>query len=716
MSAKLCSKIPDSFLTPTDPEKFFGERELNDIRKDFESRELPVKGELCKTNLFFGFFFDGTKNNYVQAEAGRNHSNVARLYDCFPGYSVPGVLPESTDWKIELGSRSFKHFFKVYVPGVASPFKLVNDSGEGSELTRGAAAGYLGESRILWGLIQAINNVHRYFLQAPLISSDEAKNLLGRITLEREHRRLMAKRRRFQPEGPNDEKYGKTRLEFEKILKRLHFAVKQHWPDKKSGKPAKIAPAEVKKIFISIFGFSRGATQARAFTNWLMAVCKLDAELCGRDGLMTLGGFEVAFDFLGLFDTVASVGAGNTLGNSILGKLFDGHGAWADTEQSLRIPEGVRCVHLVAAHEIRRSFPLDSISVGQATPAGCDEIVIPGVHSDLGCGYSPREQGRGTDPMGSDMLARIPLLYMYREARLAGVPLKLEFASDVAKARFTVAPTTIKALNAYLATCKVKTGTLTAVMREQGKHQILWHRARRSTGKTPLESSGSFLRASNFDKNDLHCANLEFENEIKAFEAWRANKGKGFVPKPQEPGFDNEHENEWEEIATWWDSAPPLPDLTLSFFDDYVHDSRAWFKLIPGNPDNEPELQEKLKSWEAKRKRVAEYNERESKIAAENQKMTARMYGRNSGVGYQPFTPLKDGLTDDQRRAAAEYAKTQQTPRMLTVGREPFDSSWDSYGLSGRAGYLRFRKVYAGRDSVLISKSLIPKPVGTALA
>jgi len=46
---------------------------------------------------------------------------------------------------------------------------------------------------------------------------------------------------------------------------------------------------------------------------------------------------------------------------------------------------------------------------------------------------------------------------------------------------------------------------------------------------------------------------------------------------------------------------------------------------------------------------------------------------------------------------------------MLTVGREPFDSSWDSYGLSGRAGYLRFRKIYAGRDSVLISKVTAPE-------
>jgi hypothetical protein len=503
VNAKLCQIIPTTFQSASSVDIFFSKREAEKIRNELEPRERPIAGRCCKSNLFFGFFFDGTKNNYVHAEAGKNHSNVARLYDCYPGKSVPGVLPDALDKKMVAEGHKFGHFFEVYVPGVASPFPQIDDSGEGTEQTRGAAAGYKGEARILWGLIQAINNVHRYFHDALLISSEEAKYLLGQITLEREHRRLMAKRRVFQPKGPNDEKYGKTRLEFEKILKRLHLAVKQHWPD----------------------------------------------------SVMTLGGFEVAFDFLGLFDTVASIGAGNTLGNSLLGKLFDGHGAWADADQSLRIPEGIRCVHLVAAHEIRRSFPLDSIAVGEAMPAGCDEIVIPGVHSDLGCGYCPTEQGRGTDPMGGDMLARIPLLYMYREARLAGVPLKLEFASDVAKARFTVDPKTIQALNAYLASCKVKQGSLTAIMREQGKHHILWHKARRATGKAPREQSASFLRASNFDKNDLHSANLEFEQEIAAFDAWRKEQGKGFRPRPQAPGFDNEHENEWEEIATWWDSA-----------------------------------------------------------------------------------------------------------------------------------------------------------------
>jgi hypothetical protein len=708
MSFRLIEPVPAEFSKAADFDTFFSDIDARKIRKTAEEIEKSAASPpcaTCKTNLFFGFFFDGTKNNYIQADAGKNHSNVARLYDCFPGLSTPTVLPAVTDWAHE--KAAYSHFFKVYIPGVASPFEQIGDSGAGLQLTRGAAAGYGGEGRILWALLQAINNIHRYFLKKPLLSPDETRSILNRIVLDRARRRLMQPRRRFEAEMPNDEQNEKTRLEFEKILKRLHAAIAVHMPDK-YGNARQKDPATVKKIFISIFGFSRGATQARAFLNWLMSMCTLDARMCKKEGVMTLGGFEVAFNFLGLFDTVASVGLGNTLGNSLMGKMFDGHGGWADTDDSLRIPQGIPCLHLVAAHELRRSFPLDSISVKQVLPPNCDEVVVPGVHSDLGCGYMPGEQGRGLDRMGGDMLSRIPLIYMYRAARLAGVPLKLEFANDVAKERFKVAPETITALNAYLATCKVKTGTLTAIMREQGKNHILWHRSRRATSKTPLESTASFSRASNFDKNDLHSANLEFEQEIQVFEKWMAEKGKGFKPQAQEPGFDNDHDNEWEEIATWWNSAPPLGAETLNFFDNYVHDSRAWFKLIPGNPDNEGDLIEKLKAMNAKRKRVEQFNIREAKDHEERQKMMARAYGMKSTTGLQQFTPVKDGLDDAQRKAAEEFERTGKIPRMKTEGREPFDSSWSSYGLSGKAGYLRYRKVYSGYDSVLISSNRQP--------
>ncbi len=673
MSASLAPQLGSEYAQAQNADIFFTAAELR--QKDFyEKREQPILGkpaESCKTNLFFGFFFDGTKNNYIKANAANNHSNVARLYDCFPGKSVPGVLPRDTDW--QHNPSRYSHFFKVYVPGVSSPFDLVGDSGEGLDDIAGGAGGKMGEHRIIWALVQAINNVNRYFFNVPLISPEETRTILKRVILNKRNRALMTSAPLSRDSGAGQRRRdsdGVTRACFENVLKKLHMAVSKHWPDKRTGKPAKIDPAIVKRIHVSVFGFSRGATQARAFTNWLLSLCDLDAQLCGKTGDSTLGGFEVQFDFLGIFDTVASVGLGNTLGG------FQGHGAWADCEDSLRIPPGVKCLHLIAAHELRRSFPVDSISVGGSLPSGCQEIVMPGVHSDIGCGYSPTEQGRGTDPTGEDMLARIPLLVMYKTARLNGVPLKLEFANSTARLRFKLKPQAVTAFNAYIATCEQKQGPIHQIMREQARKQMEWRAYRRVSGKNPIQQSASFHRASNFDKNDLFSAAREFEVEIAEFLSWWKGKGPRFAPSNQPAGFKNDFKAEWEEIATWWGKVA-TPDLAvIEFFDNYVHDSRAWFKLVPGNPDSEEKAHTQLRNWVGLRE------------LGQASLASPRL------IGKADYRSVSDRLSPAQRAAADEYKKTGKIPRLITEGREPL--------LSG-AGYLRFRKIYGGHDTHLLS-------------
>lgn len=681
MTARLCETIPARYVKAVEREFFFDADEIQDldVLAEREQPKLGVPGESCHTNLFFGFFFDGTKNNYVKAEEGKNYSNVVRLYDCYPGLSVPGVLPATTDWSYN--KEQFTHFFKAYIPGVASPFKEVGDDGEGFTETLGAGTGRGGQARIAWALIQAINNVHRYFMGRVLITSTEAGSLVHRMDLSKWHRAQMPLNRRHEQPGPNDKENERTQTILIEWLEKLHAAVSQHWPGK-NGKPAKTDPAFVKTIFISIFGFSRGATQARAFTNWLMSMCKLDAQLCGKNG-MTLGGFPVEFDFLGIFDTVASVGLGNSYGNKFWGRIFDGHGAWADAESNLRIPEGIKCLHLVAAHEIRRSFPVDSISVKGVMPENCKEIVMPGVHSDIGSGYCPTEQGRGVDPDGADMLARIPLIHMYRAARLAGVPLKLELASDIVKKRFAVTPGVINSLNSYLAICQAKPKdgvhpSFTEIMREQTKLRIMYHRARRMKGSRPVTASESFQRATNFDKNDLQSAYLELDDEIAAFETWMNKNGNIAQNDVQVAGFRNEKYNEWKEIARWWKTEPPLPDAAVQFFDEYVHDSRAWFKISLSAADSEQKALKLLEAW------------------------TKTLRDHEAASPYQEGGPTSSGLSDEKVAAVREYIKTGKIPRMRTEERE----DWDI------AGYLRYRKVYAGADNFLISKVPAKQPGG----
>ncbi|GLZ17876.1 T6SS phospholipase effector Tle1-like catalytic domain-containing protein [Burkholderia plantarii] len=156
-------------------------------------------------------------------------------------------------------------------------------------------------------------------------------------------------------------------------------------------------------ISVAVFGFSRGATEARVFVRELLSHCvDKDGQRCWVD--RNLWRIPLRITFMGLFDTVASVGGPGL------------HLAWA---AELAIPPEVeRCVHYVAAHEVRQAFPLDSVRVGRTYPANCEEVVYPGVHADVGGGYAPDQQGR------SNLLARIPLRHMYADALKAGVPLR----------------------------------------------------------------------------------------------------------------------------------------------------------------------------------------------------------------------------------------------------------------------------------------------------
>ncbi|MGH8354039.1 MAG: phospholipase effector Tle1 domain-containing protein [Pseudomonas sp.] len=140
------------------------------------------------------------------------------------------------------------------------------------------------------------------------------------------------------------------------------------------------------KLELDIFGFSRGAAAARHFAN---QVLKRDQGPLGnllRPGKVKLAsGFDwasgVVINFIGLFDTVAAIG---------------GWGDWGNPRDALNgeidlylTPDcASQVVHLVARDEYRRNFALN-----RAAPPH-REIVLPGVHSDLGGGYQPETTER----------------------------------------------------------------------------------------------------------------------------------------------------------------------------------------------------------------------------------------------------------------------------------------------------------------------------------
>jgi hypothetical protein len=131
MSAKLCSLIPDNYARALKKIICLAKKT---VKKLLELVSVSNPSSLSQINHVMltssSVSFSITRKITIGwLQKANEYSNVARLYDAFPGQSVPGVLPKGVDWTLEKNSR-FLNFFRVYVPGVASPFPDINDSGD----------------------------------------------------------------------------------------------------------------------------------------------------------------------------------------------------------------------------------------------------------------------------------------------------------------------------------------------------------------------------------------------------------------------------------------------------------------------------------------------------------------------------------------------------------------------------------------------------------
>lgn len=647
MSAIFCKPLPFTATDPANINEFFdATTELRKINKIIESRECPdlgVKPPACSVNLSFGFFFDGTNNNLDRDRRTFNHSNVARLYLAFPGSDHGTPWPDA--------KTRYPHYFRTYIPGVGTKFEPVGDTGEGDMKKDGLAFAKRGQNRIIWALVEAINHVHEFYLGAKLVGDGDFFKEYNSLDLPS----FKEAARNFSASGTRD--IDKLGAAFTQTLQALHQKLNPFLP---VGDGKKKDKGVVTHLYYSIFGFSRGAAEARVFANWFLWLCRLDASLSKQPG-PSLGSIPVTFDFMGLFDTVASVGLASSA------PLFGAHGhyGWADAEYSLKLPEipPVECLHLVSSHEIRRSFPLDSIMVKNDSSKGCTEIVMPGVHSDVGGGYLPKEQGRGKDPQGADMLSRIPLSLMYRAARLAGVPVKLEEAPDFVQQSFRVSPQLIETFNAYVNACPEsnpeKPQQLHEIMADQHQLYILWRK--KMVGN--MKSLQSVIDSDSCDREDILAADRELADEIKLFEKWRDWRNTAGPDDVRQTPFSY---NEWSTIEKYW-NLPPPPAAITDLLDNYVHDSRAWFK--PFGTD----AVDLLIEMEALEARVEELEAWEK-----------------NRVGKQPAPLTK-----------ADYAKVTRYRPYRNTADACYAAGFVSKGREGsflHGGFLRYRKIYMGND------------------
>lgn len=338
-------------------------------------------------------------------------------------------------------------------------------------------------------------------------------------------------------------------------------------------------------VTLSVFGFSRGATLARAF------VRRLIAEHCERtaDGLMWKGTHgdrvRLRIVFMGLFDTVASVGGPGL------------HMAWAS---ELAIPEEVeRCVHFVSAHEVRQAFPLDSVRVGKAYPGNCEEVVYPGVHSDVGGGYFDGFQGR------SNQLSRIPLRHMYAEALKNGAMLErfqdLKPEDRVEMALPDNSPL-IARYSAYMDALPTHGASLESLIHAHRSVHFQWRsaitRARQDTrvlGSLYREVDPAMCEAVPAQNNHRTCSPKGWRHELPRkpdeqakqllAEHRRLVRQIPFIREPMERQGDMEfarRRTEYEDLVIKaWDSTATQSEQVEMFLAENVHDSVAHFTDWP---------------------------------------------------------------------------------------------------------------------------------------
>jgi hypothetical protein len=366
-------------------------------------------------------------------------------------------------------------------------------------------------------------------------------------------------------------------------------------------------PASMRIVIlnVAVFGFSRGAAQARGFVRDLVALCKRqpDGTWLYRDRT------PIRIGFVGLYDTVVSVWP--SLVHAAV-NAGNGHNGWGE---GMRIPPMVvQSVHMTAAHELRGQFPLDSTRDDARYPDNTQEIWYPGVHSDVGGGYDPQHQGR------QNSIARFALNEMYDIALAGGVLLNpLTRLPSPVRAEFDKTDPELQAVyNAYLQEVRIKRGRMEDV---QAAHMELLHRwlkvrvargdklpsmQRLAQRQQQLEEEVKTLRREKMRLRDPYgndyAASSMTSEEIaewnRASDALSARSDALGEVKKQRKGLASEtdtlvgkmvalrRKRERGKTLTLaertmldaWDNKTLLPEAVETFFDGYGHDSIShWF-------------------------------------------------------------------------------------------------------------------------------------------
>ncbi|WP_434525484.1 T6SS phospholipase effector Tle1-like catalytic domain-containing protein [Photorhabdus asymbiotica] len=679
--------------------------------------ERRVVPPCCKT-LHVSLFFDGTGNNLYNDlyQAVPHHpTNIVRLFQATIGAGYAGGAA-GKPLLDDINSTGGK-YFKYYIPGVGTPFPEINDL---DYSTWGLAFADRGEDRINWALLRLIDVLGFSLTQKQMTNSESQKSL-----------EAMATTWYTLGLGGGPNRYSEFYQQFARLKRELKIARSQPGRGK----------SKLLGMKLYVYGFSRGAAEARTFVNWLTELLppptgdnqKPAQCLQARNETDPDCNLPISVEFLGLFDTVASVGMSHMV------PVVEGHMAWADGTQELPAEETYgglvkRCVHLVSTHEQRLSFPMDSIRRSDGTyPTGSTEVIYPGVHSDLGGGYPPGDQGKAIGENDGLLLSQIALHEMYAAAFEVGAPLKVpknalppELSQDIWRSmpldlgsEFFVSATLSERFNAWR---KVTLGldmpeqplsaeeaarfepVRSAVALEQAMEtQMDWltaWRINRYAGGTLL-STPFFLAAPNRDADKAHYAKSE--------QAQKAEKA----------AVSKKRQAQQLEYIIRGGKEPPL--------------------LVPGVPDFDPEIAQK-QLREAAAEFSSDYRGERRGIHSVEQFVVEDILGSalyllnsdNEDKEYQQMKAAGEALVE--RLFPPEPARKtgqQATPESLLVAlydNQVHDSrAWFMYSTldtrEPEGGYFRYRVIYFGEicnkplSLLTVGGNVIgaTSPVGSAL-
>ncbi|MDI3353171.1 type VI secretion system tip protein VgrG [Pseudomonas sp. UYIF39] len=304
------------------------------VEEEFEEEEEEV--ELEDITLRVGMFFDGT---------GNNRNNSERVFGCF-----------APDVNLEEAAEDIRQFCAAhgYDGKGSSP-----DNSYGNDVSNVARLYdlYLDQRDITLP-IDARTASLRVYVDGIGTSSTEADSTFSQGT------------------GIGAQGVRARAEETPPLILRAIQTFQDNNPDKR-----------VAKIEFDIFGFSRGSAAARDFANEVLKgnksilakVLPMGAPILS-DSFAWTPHSDVSINFIGVYDTVAAIA------NPLVGD-WTGNNAYNPGINIHLAPEAAKkVVQLVARNERRYNFALNSL--------GAADIVLPGVHSDLGGGYLPKAMER----------------------------------------------------------------------------------------------------------------------------------------------------------------------------------------------------------------------------------------------------------------------------------------------------------------------------------